>query len=152
MAKQTISRDIPLSEITLRRYEKPVGLSERDLLRKLCLSIGLLQTGDSRDVVVDVLQALLRARSEKKTLAVPVLLQQVIALRTQYGLPLKGVAPSNIRRQLKRLRELFLAEKMGTSYRITEFESLSTLFDQKIKNLYLSNIVQRVDEYFRALP
>ena len=152
MAKQTISRDIPLSEITLRRYEKPIGLSERDLLRKLCLSIGLLQTGDSRDVVVDVLQVLLRARAEKKLLDVPTLLQQVIALRTQYGLPLKGVAPSNVRRQLKRLRELFLAEKRGTSYRITEFESLSILFDQKIKSLYLNNIVQRVDEYFRAIP
>ena len=56
---QIISRDIPLSEITLRRYEKPIGLSERDLFRKICLSVGLLQPGDSRDVIVDVFYVLL---------------------------------------------------------------------------------------------
>ncbi len=47
-----ISKDIPLSEITLRRYEKPSKLSERELVRKICLSVGLLQPGDSRDVIV----------------------------------------------------------------------------------------------------
>ena len=67
MAKQkTISRDIPLAEITLRRYEKPSALTERELIRKMCLSIGLLQPGDSRDVVVDVLAVLIRAKKEKK--------------------------------------------------------------------------------------
>ena len=49
----TISRDTPLAEITLRRYEKPTT-EGRDLVRKLCLSVGLLQPGDSRDVIVDV--------------------------------------------------------------------------------------------------
>jgi len=52
--KKTISKDTPLAEIILRRYEKPTNLSERDLVRKLCFSIGLLQPGDSRDVVVKV--------------------------------------------------------------------------------------------------
>ena len=52
--KQTVSRDIPLSEITLRRYERPYNMSRRELVRKLCLSVGLLQPGDSRDVVVDI--------------------------------------------------------------------------------------------------
>ena len=36
-------KDIPLSEITLRKYEKPVGLEKRELVRKICLSLGLLQ-------------------------------------------------------------------------------------------------------------
>ena len=66
MPKQTISKDTPLSEITLRRYEKPYDLTGRDLVKKLCLSLGLLQPGDSRDVVVDVLQVLLEKKSEKK--------------------------------------------------------------------------------------
>ena len=62
MSKQkTIAKDIPLAEITLRRYEKPANLNERELVRKLCLSIGLLQPGDSRDVVVDVLNVLIKA-------------------------------------------------------------------------------------------
>ena len=46
-----VSKDIPLNEITLRRYEKP-NLQGRELVRKLCLSIGLLQPGDSRDVKI----------------------------------------------------------------------------------------------------
>ena len=56
-----ISRDTPLAEITLRRYEKPT-MSGRDLVRKFCLSVGLLQHGDSRDVVVDILFVLLQAK------------------------------------------------------------------------------------------
>ena len=50
---KTISKDIPLAEITLRRYEKPYNLQKRELIRKLCLSIGLLQPGDSRDIIVE---------------------------------------------------------------------------------------------------
>jgi len=45
---QTISKDTPLSEITLRRYEKPSAYTKRELTRKICLSIGLLQPGDSK--------------------------------------------------------------------------------------------------------
>ena len=63
---KTISREIPLSEITLRRYEKPSRLSERELVRKLCLSIGLLQPGDSRDIIVDILHVLIKAKRQKK--------------------------------------------------------------------------------------
>ena len=51
---KTISKEIPLAEITLRRYEKPSNLSERELVRKLCLSVGLLQPGDSRDIITFV--------------------------------------------------------------------------------------------------
>ncbi len=62
-----ISRDTPLAEITLRKYEKPT-MSERELVRKFCLSIGLLQPGDSRDVVVDVLHVLLKAKQKSEEL------------------------------------------------------------------------------------
>ena len=60
---QKVSRDIPLAEITLRRYEKPYDLKDRELVKKVCLSLGLLQPGDSRDVIVDVL-----LREEVRTL------------------------------------------------------------------------------------
>ena len=42
----------PFSELTLRKYEKPFRSSGRELVKKLCLSIGLLQPGDGRDVIV----------------------------------------------------------------------------------------------------
>src|SRR3989338_5158478 len=49
-----ISKDTPLAELTLRKYEKPYTMSRRDLMRKICLSTGLLQPGDSRDSIVDI--------------------------------------------------------------------------------------------------
>ena len=64
---KTISKEIPLSEITLRKYEKPSKLSDRELVRKLCLSIGLLQPGDSRDVIVDILHVLLKSKKQCAT-------------------------------------------------------------------------------------
>ena len=55
-------KETSLAEITLRKYEKPSDLQEirqRDLIKKVCLSLGLLQEADSRDVVTDILQVLL---------------------------------------------------------------------------------------------
>jgi hypothetical protein len=40
----------------------------RELVRKFCLSTGLLQPGDSRDVMVDILYVLLKARQRKEEL------------------------------------------------------------------------------------
>ena len=147
MAK-TISKDIPLGEITLRKYEKPSNLSERELTRKLCLSIGLLQPGDSRDVIVEVLQVMLDASKSKKMMTSEQVKEEVVKLRTKSNLPLKGVAESNVRRQLKRLRDLFLVEKVNNEYRVNEWEKLSNIFDEKIEKFYLESIKNRVKEYF----
>src|SRR3989344_5351594 len=101
MAKQrTISKEVPLSEITLRRYEKPANLDERELARKVCLSLGLLQPGDSRDVIVDVLTVLLNAKKEKKTLTCGEICSLVISERKKQKLGGLGTAQSNISRQL----------------------------------------------------
>lgn len=151
MPKKTIAKDMPLSEITLRRYEKPTNLKGRDLVRKLCLSIGLLQPGDSRDVVVDVLNVILKAKKEKKELTSEEIEKLVIAERKKHKLPMLGIASSNIRRQLKRLKDLFLIESISNRYRITEFENLNVIFEEKIEKFYLKSIVDRVRDYFSAL-
>ncbi len=151
MSTKTISKEIPLSEITLRRYEKPSKLSERELVRKLCLSIGLLQPGDSRDVIVDILHVLLKAKKQKKLLTSDEIEKEVIDARKKQNLALHGIASSNIRRQLKRLRDLFLVEKVKNQYRINEFEELSIIFEEKIEKFYLKLIVDRVREYFESL-
>ncbi len=148
---KTISKDLPLSEVTLRRYEKPYDMPKRDLIRKLCLSTGLLQPGDSRDVVVDVLHVLLDAKNKKLFMNSEKIREEVINLRKKNKMPLKGVASSNIRRQLKRLRDLFIAEKIKNDYRITEFEELHNLFEQKVEEFLIKNIVSRVKEYFQAV-
>ena len=152
MAKShTISRESPLAEITLRRYEKPSKSSERELVRKLCLSIGLLQPGDSRDIIVDILNVLLQAKKEKKELSSEDIGKEVIEERKRQKLALNGIASSNIRRQIKRLRDLFLVEKVKNYYRITEFEDLSVIFEKKIKDFYLKSILERVNDYFNTV-
>ena len=146
--KQTVSKDIPLSEITLRRYERPYNMSKRELVRKLCLSVGLLQPGDSRDVVVDILAVMLQ---NKKELSSEEIKKLTVSFRKKNKLPLKGIADSNVRRQLKRLRELFLVEKVKNNYRIHEKDKLSNIFEEKIEKFYLRNITDRVREYFNAI-
>jgi DNA-binding transcriptional ArsR family regulator len=148
---QTISRDVPLAELTLRRYERPSDLQGRELVRKLCLSLGLLQPGDSRDVIVDVLQALLNARKTKEHLNSDQVREKVIELRTQHNLPQLGIAQSNIRRQLKRLKDIFLVEANANNYRIAEFASLTELFKEKGESFLLNSILQRVNEYVKKV-
>jgi len=148
---KTISKDTPLAELTLRRYEKPSNLKGRDLVRKLCLSIGILQPGDSRDVIVDILYVLLEQKKNKKEISSKEVEDLVIAFRKQNKLPMLGIASSNIRRQLKRLRAIFLVEKVANNYRITEFAELSEIFDEKIEKFLLESILTRVKEYFSEL-
>jgi hypothetical protein len=101
---QTKSIDTPLSEITLRRYEKPYNLTKRELVRKLCLSLGLLNPGDSRDVIVDVFYVLLDARKENRKVSSEEIRDDVLAFRKSSKLDDNGTAGSNIRRQIRRLR------------------------------------------------
>ena len=148
MAK--IYKDTPLAEITLRRYEKPSKLSERELVRKICLSIGLLQPGDSRDVIVDILHVLLKAKKQKKSMDSKEIEKLVVEARKKLKLPLLGIASSNIRRQLKRLKDLFLIENLSNNYRINENEKLINIFEEKIEKFYIKSITERIKEYFKA--
>ncbi|MBR9700548.1 hypothetical protein GOV11_01645 [Candidatus Woesearchaeota archaeon] len=143
-----ISVDTPLAELTLRKYEKPSGESRRELVRKLCLSLGLLQPGDSRDVVVDVLQAVLEAERELTSTEVE---RRVIEKRKEAGLELLGIAPSNIRRQLLRLRDVFLVEKVKNNYRVRENTSIMDIFEENLEKYYLASIISRVKEYVQEI-
>ena len=144
----TIIKDQPLAEITLRKYEKPYQLERRDLVKKICLSLGLLQPGDSRDVVVDVLQYILDNRRE---LTSDEIVSGAVANREKYGLNLHGTAASNIRRQIKRLRDLFLVEKVANNYRVMEQGKLLEIFEEKVEKFYLHTIVARVKEYLKEI-
>lgn len=144
-------RDIPLAEITLRRYEKPYESSKRELARKICLSIGLLQPGDSRDIIVDILLILEDARKNKVWLSSFEIKDKVEALRKENSLEIKGIAESNVRRQLKRLRDIMLVDKQENKYRISEFAPLSELFETKIERFLVPQTIERVKEYLSRL-
>jgi len=144
--KKTISIDTPLAELCLRKYEKPRNLSKRDLVRKICLSLGLLQPGDSRDVIIDVLQVMLEAKEEMSSSEVE---KKTIDNRKKHKLKMLGIAPSNIRRQLLRLRDLFIIEKIKNNYRVKEHSKLLSIFEENIEEYYLASIIRRVKEYLR---
>ncbi|MDD5086581.1 MAG: hypothetical protein PHV16_02415 [Candidatus Nanoarchaeia archaeon] len=148
---KNISKDIPLAEITLRKYERPQSLKKRELVRKLCLSIGLLQPGDSRDVVVDVLYVLLEAKKQKKTLSSEEIKEKVIKTRKKHNLPLLGIAASNIRRQIRRMRSLFIVEKVNSQYRISEFFKIQEIFCKKIEESLIPEILGRIKEYIESI-
>jgi hypothetical protein len=147
MARRVVVES-PISEITLRRYEKPSSQNKRDLIKKLCLSLGLLQPGDSRDVVVDILHVMLM---ERKDLSCEEIVKLVEEARKENALAMLGIASSNVRRQLKRLRAIFIVEKVKNKYRITENLKLSEIFQEKIEKFLLPSITERVKDYMRII-
>ncbi len=144
-------QDLPLAEITLRRYEKPYNADKREIVRKICLSLGLLQPGDSRDVVVDILMILEKARKNKEKLNSDEIKKRVEDNRKSHNLELKGVAESNIRRQLKKLRDLMIVDKKENLYNLSEFSNLSEIFENKIEKFLLPQCTERIKEYLREI-
>jgi hypothetical protein len=144
-------KELPLSEITLRKYEKPYDASQRELVRKVCLSLGMLQPGDSRDIIVDILMILEDARKQKSWLSSFAIRDKVAETRKANSLEIKGLAESNIRRQLKRLRDTMLVDKQENQYRISEFAPLSELFEVKIERFLVPQTVERIKEYLAKL-
>jgi hypothetical protein len=144
-------KDIPLSEITLRKYEKPIGLEKRELVRKICLSFGLLQLGDSRDVIVDILMVLIESNKERKKLTSDEIRIKAEELRKRYSLETKGLAESNIRRQLKRLRDAMLIEKSENKYYLSEHSSLKEIFENSIERFVIPQTIERIKEYLNEL-
>ncbi len=144
-------KDIPLSEITLRRYEKPYDSSKRELVRKICLSLGFLQPGDSRDVVVDLLLVLEESRVKRAWLNSFEIRDAVEKVRKDNSLENKGLAESNIRRQLKRLRDGMLVDKQENKYRLSEFAPLGEIFESKIEKFLIPQTLERIKEYLQKL-
>ncbi len=144
-------KDSPLSEITLRRYEKPYQLDKRELVKKVCLSLGLLQSGDSRDVIVDILLILINSSKEKESISSEEIKEKVEELRKKHNLEIKGIAESNIRRQLKRLRDVMLIEKKNNLYNLAEFSSLEEIFQERIEKFLIPQTVERIKEYLAEL-
>jgi len=144
-------KELPLGEITLRKYEKPYESSKREVVRKVCLSLGLLQPGDSRDIIVDIVLVLEDSRKKKEWLSSFAIRDKVEALRKQNSLEIKGLAESNIRRQLKRLRDAMLADKQENQYRLSEFAPISEIFEAKIEKFLIPQTIERIKEYLVKL-
>lgn len=136
-------KDLPLQEVTLRKYEEPASLEGRELVKKFLLSVGLLNPGESRDIIVDIAALLLLAKKEKKHLQIEDFLQN---LKEK-----PGASPPNIRRQLRRLARLKFAERLPEGYRITEFGQLKPLMDSYVKEFLVQPTLERIKQYAEKL-
>jgi DNA-binding transcriptional ArsR family regulator len=128
------SKELPLSEITLRKFEKPYG-SRDELLRKFCISLGLLQPADSRDSIINILSALLEAGKRKEYLTS----EQMAGSVT--------VSKPNLRRHLRKLAELGIVEKRENRYRIREFLPLREILVGYTRPFLVDTAFSRILEY-----
>lgn len=138
------AKDVPIIEITLRKYEKPGKIKGRELVRLISLSLGLISPGDSRDIIVDILHLLVQ---KKKGLPVGKLETELIKKRKRAKLAELGVTPSNIHRQLRRLKALGIIEKHLEVYRLSEGMSLSEIIEKKLVPYHIDSILARLQEY-----
>jgi len=138
-----VFKDKPIYEITIRKFESPSQINSKDLIRRFCISIGLLQPGDSRDIIVEILEMFLKAKKQKKFLKSEDIEKQLKNL--------KGSAGSNIRRHLLRLKRYGIIEKMSEGYRIKEWDSLENIFKHHIENFLIKPAIERILEYCRSI-
>jgi hypothetical protein len=147
--KKQKSIDSPITEITLRKYEKPSqGIGRRELVRRICLSLGLLQPGDSRDVIVDIFQVIIDA---KHPLSSSEIMKQVSKHRKENSLPEYGVTYPNLCRQIRRLKQMMLVDSKADKYKLAENAKLKDIFNEKIIKFYIPSISDRINEYLNML-
>ena len=136
-----VFKDKPIAEIVLRKFERPFNEDTRSLVRKFCISFGLLQPGDSRDVIVDIFMFLLEGRKERRVFSSKEIEERMKSKRKD------GTAGSNIRRQLLRLEKMGFAEKNSNGYRFREFMALEEVLSSHILKFMIEPAFERIKEY-----
>jgi DNA-binding transcriptional ArsR family regulator len=134
-----VFNDKPLCEVTLRRFEKPGDENLKELCRKFLISIGLLQTGDGRDIISEIFYSFVACAKNNEYLPIDLIIRKFNDL--------DGGTPNNIRRHILRLKEYGLIERTDYGYRLTEFMGLKELFKQGIIKEFVEPSVNRIIEY-----
>jgi hypothetical protein len=147
--KKKKSIELPISELTLRKYEKPgPKITKRELIRKLCLSLGLLQPGDSRDIIIDIFWAVI---DSKRPISVKEIIKIAEKERKKEGLDASGLTYPNVCRQLRRIKQLMLIDVKADKYFLSENDTLKNIFNEKIIKYYAASIIGRINEYIDQL-
>jgi DNA-binding transcriptional ArsR family regulator len=134
-----VFNDKPLGEITIRRFEKPSNEDLRELSRKFLISIGLLQTGDGRDIISEIFYEFIISSKNHEYLPIDLIIEKF----KDYN----GGTSSNIRRHLRRLKDSELIERTEYGYRIVEFMPIKELFNSKIIKNMIEPAINRIIEY-----
>ncbi len=140
MEGKRTSRDIPLNELTLRKYESPKGIEKKELCRKILLSLGLLQPGESRDIIAEIFYLLSKTNS---SLSVEMIAKNLKGKQ--------GASEPNIRRQIRRLRDMKLIEKHEQGYRLIENGSIESSIKNYIIPFLIQPSTERLLDYAREL-
>jgi len=88
---------------------------------------------------------------KEKEIGIDDIVKKVVQNREAHNLPIAGIAPSNIRRQLRRLKDAFLIENIDKKYRLTEKDKCLNVFEEKVEQYLLKSVISRVKEYYRAI-
>lgn len=134
-----VFKDKPLNEITLRRFEKPSNEDLKELSRKFLISIGLLQTGDGRDIISEIFFEFIISSKNQEYLPIDLIIEKFKHLN--------GGTPNNIRRHIKRLKNNNLIERTDYGYRIVEFMSIKELFKINVIKKIIEPGINRIIEY-----
>jgi len=134
-----VFKDKPLSEITLRRFEKPENDDLKQLSRKFLISVGLLQAGDGRDIIGEIFHEFIASAKNKEYLPIDLIIDKFKDF--------DGGTPNNIRRHILRLKEMGLVERTDFGYRLKEFLSLKELFKKEIINGIIEPSIIRIIDY-----
>lgn len=134
-----VFKDKPLSEITLRRFEKPSDENLKELSRKFLISTGLLQTGDGRDIISEIFYDFIASSKNKEYLPIDLIIKKFKDF--------DGGTPNNIRRHILRLKEYGLIERTDYGYRMPDFMDLKELFKKEIIKEFIEPSINRIIEY-----
>jgi len=140
-----VFQDKPITEITLRKFERPFNEDKNNLIRKFIISLGLLQPGDSRDVIVDIFKLFLESKKTKQVLTSKEIEEKVRNVRSE------GTASSNVRRQILRLEHIGLVEKNQGGYRIKEFSDISYILEEHVRQFLVEPTLKRISEYAKEI-
>ncbi len=139
METKRTTKDIPLNEITLRKYESPKGLDKRELCHKFLLSLGLLQPGESRDILIDIFYLFVQNKTKEP-------IDVLFISKKLKDKP--GASEPNIRRQIRRLKEFKLVDKVGIAYKLADSENAVKNF---LIPFYIQPSTERLLDYAREL-
>jgi len=139
------------NEITLKSFGVlSSNIEKRELVKIICISLGLLQEKDKRDVIVDVVYILNLAQKNNELLSSEEIQKKVIDIRNNLNLDLKGTAPSNIRRILKTLIDYGLIERKSSKYFFKGNKKPDEIFKEIIE-LKIKPILKRNIQYLSKL-
>ena len=93
----------------------------------------------------------MKAKQEKEELHSEEVKNNVMSFRKEMKMPMLGIASSNIRRQLKRLKDLHLIETNANLYRVAEWNDISEIFEEKIHNFLLQSVLSRIRDYVKKM-